>query len=61
MNGVNITGTTTDEFIFELIIDGEDVIRAGFTPGAVFKIEKYRNGLIITLATDEAEIKRLLL
>lgn len=61
MNGVNITGTTTDEFVSELIIDGEDIIRSGFTPGAVFKIEQCRNGLIITLATDETEIKRLLL
>ncbi|AHG19540.1 hypothetical protein Z042_07905 [Chania multitudinisentens RB-25] len=61
MNGVNITGTTTDEFIPDLNINNEDIIQAGFTPGAVFKIEQYWDGLIITLAAYEMEAKRLLL
>ncbi|TQI80071.1 type I toxin-antitoxin system toxin SymE [Serratia fonticola] len=61
MNGTNIIKATTGGFIPELIIDGEDIIKAGFTPGAVFNIEQNQDGLIITLTTDEAEIKRLLL
>ncbi|MFP1740365.1 SymE family type I addiction module toxin [Lonsdalea quercina] len=61
MNGGTIIQATTGEFIPELIIDSQDIIKAGFTPGAVFKIEPYRDGLIITFVSDEAEIERLLL
>lgn len=61
MNGVNITGTTTSDIIPELIIDGKDIIKAGFAAGAVFKIEQYQDGLITTLVSDEMEIERLLL
>lgn len=61
MNGTNIIQTTKGRFIPELIIDGEDIIKAGFTPGEVFKIEPYRDGLVITLISDEEEIERLLL
>ncbi|WP_431222829.1 SymE family type I addiction module toxin [Serratia sp. L9] len=61
MNASTIIQTTTGGCIPELIIDGKDIIKAGFTPGAVFKIEQYRDGLIITLASDDAEIERLLL
>lgn len=49
MNRTHIIKTTTGEFIPELIINGKDIIKAGFTPGAVFKIEQYRDGLVITL------------
>ncbi|KEY58179.1 SymE family type I addiction module toxin [Serratia sp. DD3] len=45
----------------ELIINSEDVTSAGFIPGAVFKIEQYQDGLVITLVSDEVEIERLLL
>ena len=61
MNGTNIIQATKGGFIPELIIDGEDIIKAGFTPGEVFKIEPYRDGLVITLISDEEEIERLLL
>ncbi|MCL1030533.1 SymE family type I addiction module toxin [Serratia silvae] len=61
MNGSTIIQTTTGGFIPELIIDGEDITKAGFVAGAVFKIEPYRDGLVITLVSDEREIKRLLL
>ena len=37
MNGINIIQATTGGFIPELIIDGEDIIKAEFTPDAVFK------------------------
>ncbi|MGM0512202.1 MAG: SymE family type I addiction module toxin [Pseudomonadota bacterium] len=53
--------TTTGGFITELIIDGRDIIKAGFVAGALFKIEPYQDGLIITLISDEREIERLLL
>ncbi|WP_431222839.1 SymE family type I addiction module toxin [Serratia sp. L9] len=61
MNGSTIIQATTDGFIPELIIDSQDIIKAGFIPGAVFKIEPYQDGLIITLVSDEGEIERLLL
>jgi hypothetical protein len=61
MSGSTIIQATTGGFIPELIIDGEDIIKVGFTPGTVFKIEPYRDGLIITLVSDEGEIERLLL
>ncbi|AKG70976.1 hypothetical protein WN53_18630 [Serratia fonticola] len=61
MNGTHSIQATTGGFIPELIIDGEDIIKAGFTPGSVFKIEPYRDGLIISLISDDAEIQRLLL
>jgi|UPI000684BFDF hypothetical protein len=45
-----------------LIIDSEDTIKAGwFIPGSVFNIEPSRDGLIITLTSDEVEIQQLLL
>ncbi|ABS47209.1 MULTISPECIES: SymE family type I addiction module toxin [Yersinia pseudotuberculosis complex] len=44
----------------ELIIDKPDIINAGFTPGAVFKIQPYRNGLIITLIASEIATQRVL-
>ncbi|WP_421094441.1 SymE family type I addiction module toxin, partial [Serratia fonticola] len=37
------------------------ILSRGFVAGAVFKIEPYQDGLIITLVSDEAEIERLLL
>jgi hypothetical protein len=61
MNGTHITQATTGGFIPELIIDGEDIIKAGFLSRAVFKIEPYQDGLIITLVSNEREIERLLL
>ncbi|WP_421096106.1 SymE family type I addiction module toxin [Serratia fonticola] len=61
MNGTHIMQATTGGFIPELIIDGEDIIKAGFVAGAVFKIEPYQDGLIITLISNEGEIERLLL
>ncbi|WP_421094442.1 SymE family type I addiction module toxin [Serratia fonticola] len=61
MNGTHIMQATTGGFIPELIIDGEDIIKAGFVAGAVFKIEPYQDGLIITLISNEVEIERLLL
>ena len=61
MNGTHSIQTTTGSVIPELIIDSQDIIKAGFTPGAVFKIEPYRGGLVITLVYDEGEIERLLL
>ncbi|WP_232785347.1 MULTISPECIES: hypothetical protein [unclassified Serratia (in: enterobacteria)] len=61
MNWTHIIKTTTGEFIPELIINGKDIIKAEFTPGAAFKIEQYRDGLVITLSANEAEIERLLL
>lgn len=59
MNGTHILQATTGGFIPELIIDGRDIIKAGFVAGAVFKIEPYQDGLVITLISDEVE--RLLL
>ncbi|HGM5488828.1 TPA: SymE family type I addiction module toxin [Serratia fonticola] len=61
MNGTHSIQATTGGFIPELIIDGEDIIKAGFMTGAVFKIEPYQDGLIIILVSDEGEIERLLL
>lgn len=61
MNGTHIIQATTGGFIPELIIDDEDIIKAGFVAGAVFKIEQFRDGLIITLVSNDAEIERLLL
>jgi hypothetical protein len=61
MNRMNIVKVTTGSFIPELIIDSNHIIHAGFTPGTVFKIEPYQDGLIIILVFDEMEIKRLLL
>ncbi|MBP0995700.1 SymE family type I addiction module toxin [Serratia fonticola] len=61
MNGTHIIQATTGGFIPELIIDGKYIIKAGFTAGAVFKIEPYRDRLVITLVSDEGEIERLLL
>ncbi|WP_447888701.1 SymE family type I addiction module toxin [Serratia fonticola] len=61
MNGIHILQATTGGFIPELIIDSEDIIKAGFVAGAVFKIEPYQDGLVITLISDEEEIERLLL
>lgn len=61
MNGTHILQTTTGGFIPELIIDGEDIIKAGFVAGAVFKIEPYRDRLVITLISNDTEIQRLLL
>ena len=61
MNGSIIIQTTTDGFIPELIIDSEDIIKAGFTAGAAFKTEPNRDELIITFVSDEAEMERLLL
>lgn len=56
MNGFYIC-----RFTPELIIDGDDIIKAGFTPGAAFKIEPYRDSLVITLVSAEGEIEQLLL
>lgn len=61
MNGTHILQATTGGFIPELIIDSEDIIKAGFLSRAVFKIEPYQDGLIITLVSNEEEIERLLL
>ncbi|QGU88096.1 SymE family type I addiction module toxin [Erwinia sorbitola] len=61
MNGSTIIQTTIGGFIPELIIDGEDIIKAGFVAVAVFKIEPYQDRLVITLVSDEEEIERLLL
>ncbi|MFG1175852.1 SymE family type I addiction module toxin [Erwiniaceae bacterium CAU 1747] len=61
MNGTHILQATTGGFIPELIIDGKDITKAGFTPGAAFKIEPYQDRLVITLVSNEVEIERLLL
>lgn len=61
MNEAHILQVTTGGFIPEMIIDGEEITKAGFTPGAVFKIEPYQDGLVISLIYDDAEIERLLL
>jgi hypothetical protein len=61
MNGTHIMQATTGGFIPELIIDSEDITKAGFVAGAVFKIEPYQDGLIISMISDDAEIQRLLL
>lgn len=45
MNGNIILNCIMNNNIPELIIDKPDIINAGFTPGAVFKIQQYRNGL----------------
>jgi hypothetical protein len=61
MNGTHILQATTGGFIPELIIDSEDIIKAGFVAGAVFKIESHQDGLIIMLVFNEGGIERLLL
>ncbi|CAI0972869.1 SymE family type I addiction module toxin [Serratia sp. JSRIV002] len=61
MNGCAVIQTTAGGIIPELIIAGEDIIKAGFVAGAVFKIKPYQDGLVITLISDEREIERLLL
>lgn len=61
MNGTHILQATTGGFIPELIIDGEDIIKAGFVVGTLFKIEPCKDGLVITLVSNEGEIERLLL
>ncbi|MFG1175848.1 SymE family type I addiction module toxin [Erwiniaceae bacterium CAU 1747] len=61
MNGTHILQTTTGGVIPELIIDGEDIIKAGFVAGAPFKIEPYQDGLVITLISNDEEIELLLL
>lgn len=61
MNGCAIIQTTAGGIIPELIIDSEDITKAGFVAGAVFKIEPYRDRLVITLVSDKGEIERLLL
>lgn len=61
MNGCAIIQTTTGGIIPELIIDSEDITKAGFLEGAAFKIEPYQDGLLITLISNEGEIERLLL
>jgi hypothetical protein len=61
MNGTHSIQATTGGFIPELIIDGEDIIKAGFVAGVIFKIEPYQGGLLITLVSNEGEIERLLL
>lgn len=61
MNGTHIMKATSGGFIPELIIDSEDIIKAGFMEGAAFKIEPYQDGLLITLISNEGEIERLLL
>lgn len=61
MNGTHILQATTGGFIPELIIDGEDIIKAGFVAEATFKIEPYQDGFIITLLSNEGEVERLLL
>lgn len=61
MNGTHILQATTGGFIPELIIDGEDIIKAGFVAEAAFKIEPYQDGFLITLVSNEGEIERLLL
>lgn len=61
MNGTHSIQATTGGFIPELIIDGRDIIKAGFVAGAVFKIEPYQDGLVIMLVSDDEEIERLLL
>ncbi|ERK14433.1 SymE family type I addiction module toxin [Serratia sp. JSRIV001] len=60
MNGTHILQATTGGVIPELIIDGEEITKAGFVAGTVFKIEPYQDGLVITLISDEGEIERLL-
>lgn len=61
MNGTHIIQASTGGFIPELTIDGEDIVKAGFVAGAVFKIEPYQDGMIIMLVSDDEEIERLLL
>ncbi|MBC3378266.1 type I addiction module toxin, SymE family [Serratia fonticola] len=61
MNGCAIIQTTAGGIIPELIIDGDDITKAGFTPGGVFKIEPHQDGLVITLISNDEEIERLLL
>ncbi|WP_447875095.1 SymE family type I addiction module toxin [Serratia fonticola] len=61
MNRTHCIQATTGGYIPELIIDGEDIIKAGLLAGAVFKIEPCQDGLVITLVSDEVEIERLLL
>ncbi|CAI1803549.1 type I toxin-antitoxin system SymE family toxin [Serratia fonticola] len=61
MNGTHSIQATTGGFIPELIIDGDDIIKAGFVAGVIFKIEPYQGGLLITLVSNEGEIERLLL
>lgn len=61
MNGTHIIQASTVGFIPELIIDARDIIKAGFLAGAIFKMEPYQDGLIISLISDDVEIERLLL
>ncbi|MFG1173014.1 SymE family type I addiction module toxin [Erwiniaceae bacterium CAU 1747] len=61
MNGKHILQATTDGFIPELIIDGENIIKTGFMAWGLFKIEPYQDRLVITLVSDDEEIERLLL
>lgn len=61
MNGTHSIQATTGGFIPELIIDSEDIIKAGFVAGVTFKIEPYQDGLIISLISNEGENERLLL
>lgn len=61
MNGTHNIQATTGGFIPELTIVGEDIIKAGFVAGTVFKIEPHQDGLVITLVSNEEEIERLLL
>ncbi|HHQ6568040.1 TPA: SymE family type I addiction module toxin [Serratia fonticola] len=61
MNGTHSIQATTGGFIPELIIDGDDIIKAGFVAGALFKIEPCQDGLVITLISNDEEIERLLL
>ena len=61
MNGDAIIQATSGGSIPELFIDSKNIIKAGFTPGAIFKIEPYQDGLVIALVSDEGEMERLLL
>jgi len=47
LNVNNITQTTTDGYIPELI-DSQDIIKAEFVAGAAFNMEPYPEGLITT-------------
>ncbi|CNL69829.1 HSP20-like protein [Yersinia pseudotuberculosis] len=60
MNGNIMLNRIMNNNIPELIIDKSDIINAGFTPGAVFKIQPYRNGLIITLIASEIATQQIL-
>ncbi len=60
MNGNIILNCIMNNNIPELIIDKPDIINAGFTPGTKFKIQQYRNGLIITLIANEIATQQVL-